>query len=174
MRRFIPAALPIICCGLFLPALSGCGLILGGGTRQSVLIQSTPSATKVSTTPVTMEYTTPSTLNLERKTNYTLKFEKEGYSPATLALESHVRAGIVIADVLLAGLIGVVVDATTGAWSKLVPEAVTVSLTKIAAVPGPGTITVGIRLTETRAANLVEVQSSTPGVLMHVAPRPVH
>jgi hypothetical protein len=119
-----------------------------------------------------MDYTTPSTLRLERKTSYSLRFEKEGYSPATFALESRVRAGIVIADVLLGGVIGVVIDAATGAWSKLVPGTVTVSLTKIAAVPGPDTITVGVTMTETRDVERIEVQSSTPGVLLHVAPMP--
>lgn len=159
--------------GLLLPALSGCGLIFNG-TRQTVQVQSTPSATKVSTTPATMDYTTPSTINLERRTSYSLRFEKEGYSPATFALQSRVRAGIVIADVILGGVIGVVIDATTGAWSKLVPGTVTVSLAKIATVPGPDTIIVGVRMTETREGKRIEVQSSTPGVLLHVAPMPRH
>jgi hypothetical protein len=85
-----------------------------------------------------------------------------------------VRAGIVIADVILGGVIGVVIDATTGAWSKLVPGTVTVSLAKIATVPGPDTIIVGVRMTETREGKRIEVQSSTPGVLLHVAPMPRH
>ena len=37
----------------------------------------------------------PTTLNLERKNSYTLKFEKDGYSPATFEIQSHTKGGIV-------------------------------------------------------------------------------
>src|SRR6266576_3115466 len=77
---------------------------------------------------------------------------------------------IVVADVLLTGLIGVIIDAATGAWSKLSPETATVSLTKIGMVSGPDTITVGIKVGHTRDANLLGVQSSEPGVMIHVEP----
>jgi hypothetical protein len=107
---------------------------------------------------------------LERKTSYVLNFSKDGYSPATFPLQSHVRGGIVVADVLLTGLIGVIIDAATGAWSKLSPESATVSLTKLGMVSGADTITVGIKVGHTRDANLVEVRSSEPGVVIHVEP----
>ncbi len=167
MKRLISWVLPVVCVSALLP---GCGLIVGGGTRQTVVVQASPEGAKVTTTPPTGDYTAPTTLNLERKNSYILNFTKDGYSPATFQLASHVRGGIVIADVLLTGLIGVIIDAATGAWSKLSPEAATVSLTKIAAVSGPDTITVGIRMRRTGEANLVEVQSSEPGVLFHVEP----
>ena len=170
MRRLISAVLPVACLGL----LPGCGLILGGGSRQDIQVQASPAGATVTTTPPTGDHTAPTTLNLERKTSYTLKFEKQGYSPATYELASHVRGGIVVADVLLTGLIGVIVDAATGAWSKLSPETATVSLTKIGMVPGPDTINVGIKVGRTRDANLVEVQSSEPGVAVEVAPTKKH
>jgi len=165
MRRIIASVLPIVCV-----SLQGCGLILGGGSRQTIQVQASPAGAKVTTTPPTGDYTAPTNLNLARKTDYILNFTKEGYSPATFQLASHTRGGIVVADILLTGLIGVIVDAATGAWSKLEPETATVSLTKIAAMPGPDTITVGIRMGHTREGNVVEVQSSEPGVLIQAKP----
>ncbi len=167
MRRLISSVLPVVCVSVLLP---GCGLIVGGGSRQTVQVQASPAGAKITTTPPTGDYTAPSSLNLERKTSYVLNFTKDGYSPATFQLSSHVRGGIVVADVLLTGLIGVIIDAATGAWSKLSPETATVSLTKIGMVSGPDTITVGIKVGHTRDANLIDVQSSEPGVMIHVEP----
>jgi len=170
MRRFISLVLPLVCVSL----LPGCGLILGGGSRQTIQVQASPAGAKITTTPPTGDYTAPTNLNLERKTNYVLNFSKDGYSPATFQLASHTRGGIVVADILLTGLIGVIVDAATGAWSKLEPETATVSLTKIGMVPGPDTINVGIKVGHTRDANLVEVQSSEPGVVVEATPTKKH
>jgi hypothetical protein len=74
----------------------------------------------------------------------------------------------VIADVLLTGLIGVVVDAATGGWSKLTPETANVTLTKVAGIDGPNTITVGLTVHRTAQANVVDVRSSDPGVTVQV------
>jgi hypothetical protein len=44
------------------------------------------------------------------------------------------QGGILVLDILFTGLIGVIVDAVTGAWYKLSPETATVSLTSLGAV----------------------------------------
>ncbi|HEY7895174.1 MAG TPA: hypothetical protein VIC24_09765 [Gemmatimonadaceae bacterium] len=150
------------------PCLSTCGLILGGGSRETIQVQASPTDAKVTTSPATGDYTAPTTLNLERKTNYSINFVKEGYTPASMQIESHVRTGYVIADVLLTGLIGVVVDAATGGWSKLTPETANVTLTKVAGIDGPNTITVGLTVHRTAQANVVDVRSSDPGVTVQV------
>src|SRR2546425_12829976 len=116
MRRIISSVLPIVCVTLLLP---GCGLIVGGGSRQTVQVQASPAGAKITTAPPTGDYTAPTSLNLERKTSYVLNFSKEGYSPATFQLESHVRGGIVIADVLLTGLVGVIIDRSEEHTSEL-------------------------------------------------------
>jgi len=103
-----------------------------------------------------------------------LTFSKEGYSPATFQLESHVRGGIVIADVLLTGLIGVIIDAATGSWSKLSPETATVSLTKTAMIDGPDTIKVGITVQRANDGTKLNIQSNAPGVVIQVAPTDRH
>lgn len=148
--------------------LAGCGLMFSG-SRQSIQVQSSPDGTKVTTTPETGDYTTPTTLNLERKNSYTLHFEKEGYSPATFQIQNHTRGGIVVLDVLLTGLVGVVVDGATGAWNGLSPEAATVSLTKIALVPGPDTINVGVRVYKD---GHVQIEPSAVGVGVQVETLP--
>ena len=170
MRRLTSSVLLLICISL----LSGCGLILGGGSRQTVGVQTSPPGTKLTTAPATGDYTTPTSLNLERKNSYVLTFSKEGYSPATFQLQSHVRAGIVIADVLLSGLVGVIIDAATGSWSKLSPETATVSLTKIAMIEGPDTIKVGITVDRANDGTRLNIQSNAPGVIMQVTPVDKH
>src|ERR1044072_7069991 len=153
--------------------LAGCGLMFSG-SRQSIQVQSSPAGTKLTTTPETAEYTTPTTLTLERKNSYTLWFEKEGYSPPTCQIENHTRGGIVVANVLLTGLVGVIVDAATGAWNGLSPEAATVRLTKLAAVPGPDTINIGIHVSKDGGQNHVDIDASAPGVGMRVEPQRNH
>ncbi len=170
MRRLV-SSVPVLVCATL---LTGCGLILGGGSRQTVGVQTSPDATKVTTAPPTGDYTTPTALTLERKTSYVLTFSKEGYSPATFQLQSHVRAGIVIADVLLTGLVGVIIDAATGSWSKLSPETATVTLTKTAMIDGPATINVGITVQRANDDTKLDIHSNAPGVGVQVTPVDKH
>jgi hypothetical protein len=168
MKRTTSLHARVASLAILLTGLSGCGLILGGGSRQTIPVQASPADTKVSTTPESGDYTAPTTLDLKRNTDYTLRFAKDGYSPATVQLQSHVRAGYVVADVLLTGLIGVVVDAATGGWSKLTPETASVSMTKVALQPGPDSVTVGLTLRHVGDRNHVDVKSSAPGVTVDV------
>ena len=170
MTRTTSSIAAIAVLTFLVPGLSGCGLILGGGSRETIQVQASPTETKVTTSPATGDYTAPTTLDLERKTSYSVTFEKAGYTPSTMQIESHVRAGYVIADVLLTGLVGVVVDAATGGWSKLTPETATVTLTKVASVQGPDTITVGLTLHRNADRNVLDVQSTDPAVTIEVTP----
>lgn len=168
MKRIRSALATIGSLTLLLTGLSGCGLILGGGSRQTIQVQASPADTKVATTPETGDYTAPTTLDLKRNTDYTIRFAKDGYSPGSIQLESHVRAGYVVADVLLTGLVGVVVDAASGGWSKLSPESASVTLTKVAMQPGPDSVTVGLTLHRNGDRNRIDVRSSAPGVVLDV------
>ena len=82
----------------------------------------------VTTVPVTGTLTTPASVALERKNSYTLTFMAEGYESSEFQIQRQMRTGILVADVLLTGLIGVVVDAVTGGWYKLEPKTVSLSL----------------------------------------------
>jgi hypothetical protein len=69
---------------------------------------------------------------------------------------------------VLTGVIGVVIDAVTGGWSALSPEAATVSLTKTAMIDGPDKIDVVVKID--RGKNAVQTQSTEPGVRVRVVP----
>lgn len=150
----------------FLIVTTGCGAIFNG-TRQTIQATSAPDAATITTQPLTSEFTTPASLNLERKYNYTLTFEREGYRPATFQIQRHMQGGILALDILFTGLLGVIIDAATGAWYKLSPETAVVSLTRISG-DGPETIevtivpdgedSIAITSTETVAVRVEEAQ----------------
>jgi hypothetical protein len=119
---------------------------------------------QVVTAPGTVSYATPTTLSLERKQEYTLTFSMDGYTSQDFRLSRNMRTGILVADILLTGLIGVVVDAATGAWYRLSPENVNLTLTRTAAGPGPATIDIAIGVRDDQ----VDIQSSAPGVTVTV------
>lgn len=127
-----------------LASLLGCGAIFNG-TRQTITAHSTPDGAILTTEPSTARYTTPASISLERKHEYVLRCEKEGYTPAEFQIQKKLQGGIVVLDVLFTGLIGVVVDGATGAWFKLSPENATLTMTRIdETVEGPKTIQVRV------------------------------
>ena len=165
-------AVSLVSIGLLLPSLAGCGTIFGG-TTEIISVQSSPSAATVATVPLTATYTTPSSVSLERKNNYLLTFSAEGYRSAEFQIRHELRVGILVADVLLTGLIGVVVDAITGGWYRLEPKTAVVTLERVAAAnegPDKDEIEVAIAIQETEEGRVVEVEASGP-VVMHVERR---
>ena len=147
--------------------LPGCGLMFGG-THQSISVQSSPDGAKVTTTPASGDFTTPTTLSLERKNDYSLTFEKQGYSTGHFQIQHHMRGGILALDILFTGLLGIIPDAATGAWNGLSPNAAVVTLTKVGMVEGPDSIHVGILVGKSRNNNQAEITTSTPGVIVRV------
>lgn len=148
------------------PGLAGCGVMFGG-TREAIQVQSAPQAATVATTPGTGTYTTPTTLSLERKNDYTLRFTRAGYREATFDIHHSLRGGMVALDILFTGLIGVVIDAATGGWFKLEPKSATVTLERLAAGAGPERIKVGIH----QQGEGLLVEASEPGVTVSVERR---
>lgn len=108
-----------------LSSASGCATIMTG-TTQKVPITSTPSGA-VAKADGTLGGVTPCTFTLERKTDHTIEISKEGYRTASVILR-HTVSGATAGNALIGGLIGLGVDATTGAMYKLVPERVDVVL----------------------------------------------
>ena len=88
---------------LLTPFMLGCGVIFGG-TRQSIQTMSSPEGASVTTAPPTIGYTTPTTLNLERKNEYVLTFSSPGYTSQQLELQRSMRTDILVADIALTGL----------------------------------------------------------------------
>jgi hypothetical protein len=96
--------------------LTGCATLFKG-TSEEVHFNSNPQKAQVIVNGTPMGET-PVALKLEAKKTYTIEFRAEGYKPRTYAITNHVGAGWIVLDVL-AGLLGVVVDAATGAWYSL-------------------------------------------------------
>jgi hypothetical protein len=96
--------------------LTSCATLFKG-TKQEVSMNSEPQKAEVYVNGQLMGET-PLALKLETKKTYSIEFRKEGYKSKTYQITNHVGAGWVILDVL-AGLVGVIIDAATGAWYSL-------------------------------------------------------
>ena len=64
-----------------------------GGLRQNVFIASYPSSAEVMITPDDTKVSTPATVSLNRKKNYTLTFKKTGYKDNSTTIKSTRDAG---------------------------------------------------------------------------------
>ncbi|MBN2227277.1 MAG: hypothetical protein JW763_07910 [candidate division Zixibacteria bacterium] len=131
---------------ILLVALTGCGTLFNG-SLEAVKVDANPYNTKVTTQPESGDHKTPTILRLERKNSYLLTFSRNGYESKQVLITRKADVGIVILDVLFTGLIGVIVDATTGAWYNLDPTFISVTLDRKSNtdVIGPDSILVTIK-----------------------------
>jgi hypothetical protein len=123
--------------GLALVGLSACATIVGGGSSQSVTVQSnTPGAQFVvrSSTGIQMASgAAPQSVRLPRKNEYQIDFTAPGFQPQTMALTKGTN-GWVWGNFVVGWILGFVVDFASGSAYKLEPALVNVSLvTKVAA-----------------------------------------
>jgi hypothetical protein len=100
----------------FVFVLSNCATLFKG-TTEEVNFGSDPLTADVYVNGQLMGQT-PMALTLKVNKTYTIEFRKEGYKSQTYTINNTVGAGWIILDVL-AGLVGVIVDAATGAWYSL-------------------------------------------------------
>lgn len=115
---------------LLLPA---CATITRG-TEQKYAIQSTPSEAQVELS-TGQTCTTPCKLKLKRKHGFTATFTKPGYQTATAQVKSKLSGGGAAAgagNVLVGGIIGGLVDGSSGALNNLTPNPLNVQLVAIA------------------------------------------
>jgi hypothetical protein len=165
--RKLPSRATTLALALAVATTTACGALFNG-SRQTITATSAPDGATIQTNPGGSQYTTPASLNLERKNDYVLTFSREGYRPATFTINKSVQGGIVVLDVLFTGLIGVIIDAATGSWYKLSPEAATVALTRVEADAGPEIIEVRV----SEAGEGFHIDSDVPGVAVTVDPKP--
>ena len=115
---------------LILSALStGCATITRG-TTDVLVIESTPIGADVVINNG-MRCTTPCSLKLKRKDEVVLDISKDGYESARVSVLSVIAgagAAGMAGNVLLGGIIGAGVDASTGAMKSLKPNPVIVTL----------------------------------------------
>lgn len=117
------------CALAFVALFSGCASVTRG-TKDTLVIESDPAGATVRlSTGQTGK--TPTSFQLPRKHGFDVYIEKEGYEPLTVHVSSQVSgtgAAGMAGNVLVGGLIGVGVDAMTGATKDLRPNPVKVSL----------------------------------------------
>ncbi len=114
----------------FLP-LGGCATLVGGGSHQTVAIESTPSQADFTVTSAdglqVASGRTPTTVRLPRKNEYQVRLDIDGYEPQALALTRGTN-GWIWGNLLFGWIVGFGVDFLTGSAYDLEPSLVQVSL----------------------------------------------
>ena len=115
----------ILACGVAAAAvsLSACATVTRG-TSQKYSIDTTPTAASVSLS-TGQTCVSPCNLKLKRKTGFVVKANKDGYQEASAVVDSRIRGGGVAGgagNIIAGGLIGIAVDASSGAMNDLTPN----------------------------------------------------
>jgi len=108
---------------------SGCATITRGSTEVLVIDTDPPGA--AATLSSGHNCKTPCSIELKRKNNVHVKIEKEGYESVDTDISSQISnagAAGMAGNVLFGGLIGVGVDAATGATKQLLPNPLKIKL----------------------------------------------
>ncbi len=93
---------------------SGCATLFSG-SREEISFSSEPDGAKVVVNGHD-KGTTPLKITLKKSKEHKIEFVKEGYEKKSFKLTYSLGAGWLILDIL-AGLIGIIVDAATGNWN---------------------------------------------------------
>ncbi|MCH9698173.1 MAG: PEGA domain-containing protein [Gammaproteobacteria bacterium] len=111
--------------------LFGCATIVSG-TTQNIAVSSNPTGATIVVEPGQYQNTfTPASMELERDGGpYRVTISHEGYEPYKVTLKTSTN-GWLWGNLLLGGLIGIIVDSSTGAGTKLSPEEIKANLIKV-------------------------------------------
>lgn len=117
---------------LCITTLSGCATMTRG-TTEALVVESEPSGAKV-TLSNGMKGTTPTSFKVKRKKDLIITVSKPGYESATINVTPQISsaggAGMA-GNILFGGVIGVAVDASSGAMNELKPNPVKVTLNRL-------------------------------------------
>ena len=118
---------PVLFILLFALLSISCATIVHG-VNQPVNFNSQPGGATVIIDGNKLDQT-PCLLELERKISHLVEISLDGYETKTIEIKKEL-SGWVAGNILLGGLIGLAVDAITGAMYKLEPDLVSVQLEK--------------------------------------------
>ncbi len=132
---------PMIIAKHIIQALSLTGLLLGltacatitRGTNTAWEVNANPPGAKVTTSNGFYCDSTPCSLKMPRKSEFTATIAKPGYKTLTVRVTNKVSGGggaAMAGNVLVGGIIGAGVDASSGAMLDLTPNPLNVSLEK--------------------------------------------
>jgi hypothetical protein len=116
---------------LLLPA---CATITRGSS-QKFNIDTTPTAANVELS-TGQNCVSPCALKLKRKNGFVVTAKKEGFEPAKAIVDSSVRGGGIAGgagNIIAGGIIGIAVDASSGAMNDLTPNPLHLTLKPISA-----------------------------------------
>jgi hypothetical protein len=134
MKTLLRAASAVALCA----SLGACATVVRG-TQTDFKVASTPPGASVTTSTGFSCSPTPCTIKkMIRKEAFDATITLAGYKPKTVHIQSLVEGGGAagaVGNVLVGGIIGVAVDATSGAMDDLVPNPVSVTLEPVDAPP---------------------------------------
>jgi hypothetical protein len=133
---FAPVARAVACllAGML---VTGCATVTRG-TSQNFTVESEPSGAAVTTTNGFQCEATPRTFRMPRRSEFDVTVTREGYQPSTSHVGNRLAAGGaagVAGNVLIGGVIGIGVDAASGAALDLTPNPLRVVLVPEGAPP---------------------------------------
>ncbi len=124
IKIFAAMALAMLC--------ANCATVTRGTTSQ-VQIYSDPPGADVATS-LGHRCTTPCTLTIDRKSEFTVSMSKAGFKPVQIPVRAQVAgagAAGFAGNIILGGVVGMVADAATGATLEHVPNPVSSTLEAI-------------------------------------------
>lgn len=123
-------------------SLGGCGSIVRGTSEPVAFVSDPPGASMVSTSKYACPMT-PCSLQIDRSDEFDATFSKDGYQPQLVAVRTKLvgsgAAGLA-GNVLAGGIIGIGVDAATGAALDHVPNPVFAKLIPLSAASKPARV----------------------------------
>lgn len=125
--RFGVQAIALAAAALTLPA---CATVTRG-TSQNFTVESTPPGARVSTSTGFECDATPCSFRMPRKPGFTATVSMDGYVTQEIVVESKIGGGGaagMAGNILIGGVIGGAVDATSGAMNDLTPNPLVVEL----------------------------------------------
>lgn len=131
----------ILCVAAICAALGGCASV-SRGTSETISVATTPSGAEATVSGLDQPFvcTTPCAFTTARSADLTVSIVKEGYEPQVVPLTKEITttggAGFA-GNLLLGGVIGMGVDAATGAAMDHKPNPVIVTLKPIPPPPLP-------------------------------------
>ena len=126
-RRFI-----VVCGPIFL-SMAGCATVTRG-TSEVLVIETDPPGADVDITPANQHCKTPCSAKVRRKDNQMVVIRREGYEAVQVNVQPQIAgagAAGMAGNVILGGLIGVAIDAASGATKELKPNPIKVTLVSL-------------------------------------------
>lgn len=115
----------LLCLLLTTALLPSCAAIFQGSSMD-ISVKTDPPGAKA-TVDGSVSKTTPCSFTLERDVEHQVFVEKEGFNTYTVNVRS-VESGMIAGNLLFGGIIGIAVDAASGASKTLKPDEITLVL----------------------------------------------